>query len=98
MPKQFCNRPQIHSGHNKSTGKGMAVAILSVARSGGFGCDIRSDTIRSAPIPAAAHTATTKPIFRNFIKRMIAFKGPKRPRRISPNQIRAWIDDHRMTA
>jgi len=27
MPEQFCNRPQIHTGHNKSTGKGMAVAM-----------------------------------------------------------------------
>jgi hypothetical protein len=30
MPEQYCNRPQIHSSHNKSTGKGMAVAMPGV--------------------------------------------------------------------
>jgi len=30
MPEQFCNRSQIRSGHNKSTGKGMAVAMPGI--------------------------------------------------------------------
>ena len=30
MPEQFCNRPQIHPGHNKSTGKRMAVAMPGI--------------------------------------------------------------------
>jgi hypothetical protein len=30
MPEQLCNRAQIYSGHNKSTGKGMTVAIRGI--------------------------------------------------------------------
>jgi hypothetical protein len=30
MPEQLCNRPQIHSGHNQSTGKRMAVAMPGI--------------------------------------------------------------------
>lgn len=30
MPEQFCNRSQIHPGHIKSTGKGMAVAMPGI--------------------------------------------------------------------
>ena len=30
MPEQLCNRPQIHSGHNKSTGKRRAVAMPGI--------------------------------------------------------------------
>jgi hypothetical protein len=30
MPGQFCHSAQIDPGHNKSTGKGMAVAMLCV--------------------------------------------------------------------
>jgi hypothetical protein len=33
MPKQFCYRPQIHSGHNKFTGKRMAIAMPGVSPS-----------------------------------------------------------------
>src|ERR1700679_37185 len=32
VPEQLCNRAQIDSGHNKSTGKGMAVAMPRVIR------------------------------------------------------------------
>jgi hypothetical protein len=32
MPKQLCNCSQIHSGHNKSTGKRMAVAMPRLNR------------------------------------------------------------------
>ena len=30
MPEQFRNRPQIHPGHNESTGKGVAVAMPGI--------------------------------------------------------------------
>jgi hypothetical protein len=30
MPEQLCNRPQIYPGHNKSTGKRMAVAMPGI--------------------------------------------------------------------
>ena len=30
MSEQLCNRPQIHIGQNKSTGKGMAVAMPAI--------------------------------------------------------------------
>jgi hypothetical protein len=30
VPKQLCDGTQIHSGHSKSTGKGMAVAMPAI--------------------------------------------------------------------
>ena len=47
VPEQFCYRPQVDSGHNKSTGKSMAVAMPRVSVDLRFGECSREPATRS---------------------------------------------------
>ena len=55
MPEQLCNRPQIHPGHNKSTGKRMAVAMPGILLNLGLFDSGRKPSARPLKSIARAH-------------------------------------------
>ena len=59
MPEQLCNRPQIHPGHNKSTGKRMAVAMSGILMNLRLFESSREPSAR--PLQGSAHRETEHP-------------------------------------